>query len=581
MREPVTFIEIDQDFCQLTFATGACQAVLGSPSGKCFNTLKTCQSTINFDPEPLTLRFSLKGQKNTPGIYSIPSVMSVSTAPTVINPGGGSKNSGPLGMRASLSVAFQDHPYSDNLVDKYVSDRTYNPLDRGTFWGKWLARNPYYNNRVIRVRDGYVGQALEDMTTRTYLIDKITGPDSNGKVTVSAKDMLKLADNDKAQAPKPSNGELIVDYGEDENITALRVTGANASEYPAPGVVRINRELMSYTGVTTISETEIHLTGISRGVMGSEQKAHKLADRVQLCLQYNNMRVDAIIYDLLTNYGDISPAWIDYAAWDAEAFLWLQQYTFSGIITEPTGVTDLISELSEQSLSHIWWDERQQKILFETIKPPIYETVPRVNDDRNIVADSVKIKDDPKARVSQVWVFFGQVDPTEKITEEENFRQLRVRADLEAESDQQYGDSSIRKIYSRWLITDAQAVNITTRLLNRFRDMPQTLTLHVDSKDRALWTGDVIDVTHRGIVDFFGSPKETRYQIISAEEVEPGHLTELLLVKYEYEIGLLFGRWMAHDAPDYADATPMQRATGMWWGDEEGRQTDGAQYLWS
>ncbi|MBK1780555.1 hypothetical protein JHL22_04935 [Advenella sp. WQ 585] len=579
MREPVTFVEIDQDFCAHSFGVSPCAAALG-PQGKCFNTLKTCQDEVNFNPEPLTLTFSLKGQANTPGIYAIPSVMSVSTAPTVINPGGGSRQSGPLGMRASLTVSFEDAPHSDNLVDKYAGTRGYDALNRGTFWGKWLARAPYYNNRIIRVRDGYAGQPLAEMTTRTYIIDKITGPD-RGKVTVTAKDMLKLADDDKSQAPKPSNGELIIDYTAEDPITELRVTGADAGEYPAPGVVRVGRELMSYTGVTTVSETEIELTGISRAVMGSEQKQHKLKDRVQLCLQYDGIRVDEIIYDLLTEYGSVDPDWIDYDAWQAEAGLWLQQYTFTGIITEPTGVTSLISELAEQSLTHVWWDERQQKILLETIKPPIYEDVPRINDSKNIISDSVKIKVEPKARVSQVWVFFGQIDPTEKITNEENFARLRVRADLEAESDQQYGDSNIRKIYSRWIETEAQAINITTRLLNRFRDMPKYVTLELDSKDRHFWTGDIVDMTHIAIVDFTGEPQETRYQIISAEEVEPGHKTEYVLEKYEYEIGLLFGRWMANNAPDYDGATEEQRFLGMWWGNVNGEQEDGKKYLWS
>src|SRR5690606_23050620 len=121
-----------------------------------------------------------------------------------------------------------------------------------------------------------------------------------GKVQITAKDVLKLADNDKAQAPRPSAGELLIDYGEDDSISFLRVTRALASEYPAPGTVRVNDELMRYTGVSTISDTEIRLTGITRATDGSKRDSHEAGDRVQICLRYTNKRVDDLAYEWLT-----------------------------------------------------------------------------------------------------------------------------------------------------------------------------------------------------------------------------------------------------------------------------------------
>lgn len=576
-REPVTYVEIEQDFCTRRYGIAPCQAAIGvTGQAKCFNTMRTCQDADNYAPEPLTLRFCMPNQDNVPGLYAIPSVMSVSTAPTIINPGGGGRRSGPLGQRAQLKVTFQDHPGTDNVVDPYVAERGYDPLARGTFWGKWLARNPYYNNRVIRVRDGYKGQDLGDMVTRTYLIDRVEGPDSNGRVTVTAKDVLKLADNDKAQAPRPSSGELMVEHGDDEVITALRITGAPASEYPAPGTVRINRELMRYTSVSTISPEEIRLNGITRATDGSEAKSHKEGDRVQWCLRYSNVRVDELAYEWLTQYGDVPASFIPYADWQAEAALWLEQFDLTGLITEPTGVTDLLSEITEQCLFHIWWDERDQEIKLEALKPPIYESVPRINDDKNIVADSVRIKDDPASRVSQVWVFWGQRDPTERVMEETNYQRLRVRADLEAETPQQFDEQKIRKIYSRWLHSEGQVINVSARLLNRFRETPKFITLDLDAKDRHLWTGDVADLQHRGMTDFTGLPQWVRFQIVSAEEIEPGHKVRYGMEMYEFVIGMLFGRWMDADAPDYDDADETERQTGAWYSDASGHMPDGA-----
>ena len=580
-RELQTVVEIDQDFCEHRYGESPCTAEIGvTGERKCFNTRATCQDPENYSPQPLVLRFCKPGER-LPDVYCIPSVHSVSTAPTEVNPGGGSKNSGPLGKRASIRVSFKDHPHSDNVVDPYVSERDYNPVERGTFWSKWLARNPYYNNRVLRVREGYAGQALEDMVTRTYLIDKIDGPDSRGQVQVTAKDVLKLADNDKAQAPQPSAGELLVDYDEAESISYLRVTKALASEYEGFSTVRVNDELMTYTGVTTISDSEIRLTGITRHTDGSEPDSHEAGDRVQVCLRYENVLVDDLAYEWLTEYGDVPAAWIDKAEWEAEASLWLQQFDLTGLITEPTGVTDLLSEITEQCLFFIWWDERAQKIRLQAIKPAIFQSVPKITDYANIIADSAEISQDPKGRVSQVWVYWGQRDPTEDLEKEANYRKLRVRADLEAEGEQQYGEQRIRKIYSRWLHSDAQAVNVTARLLSRYRNNPRYATISVDAKDRAMWTGDVVDMLHRGVVDETGAPLETRYQILSAEETVPGHSVEYRLEVYEYSINFRIGLWMDEDAPDYVDATDEQKALGGWWADDEGKIGGIPGYNWT
>src|SRR5690554_7624900 len=118
------------------------------------------------------------------------------------------------------------------------------------------------------------------MRSRTYFIDAISGPDSNGRVQVVAKDALKLADNDRAQAPAASPGELIQGYAQGDAITQLRVTRATASDYPSPGTVRVNDEVMTYSGVSTISSSEIRLTGITRATDGTEPEDHDAGDRV-------------------------------------------------------------------------------------------------------------------------------------------------------------------------------------------------------------------------------------------------------------------------------------------------------------
>jgi hypothetical protein len=567
-RELRTIVEIEQDFCQLAYGVAPCAAALGvTGDRKCFNTRATCQDPDHYTPGKLTVRFC-KPSQTLPSVPAIPLVVDVTTAPTEINPGGAGSDSGPLGKRARVTVTFQDAPHSDIGVDPYVAERGYRPMERGTFWSKWLARNPYYNNRVIRIREGYVGQGLEDMTTRTYLIDKIDGPDTKGRVKITARDILALADNNKAQAPAASTGELIADI-DDSSTAPIRITGAVAADYPAPGTVRINDELITYTTTTTVDETEIQLSGITRHTDGTDASSQSEGDRVQICLRYESVRVDALAREWLVDYGGVPAEFIPWADWQAEADTWLAQFDLTGLITEPTGVQDLLAEITEQCLFYVWWDERAQLIRLAAIKPPQSE-VALLTGDANILADSAELSQDPSGRWSQVWVYWGQRDPTEKLDKESNYRHIRVRADEEAESADQYGEQRIKKVFSRWLHSEAQAINVTTRLLNRYRDNPQYMTLDLDAKDREHWTGDVVDVEHRTVVDDTGLPVRVRWQIVSAEEKEPGHSITYKLFAYEFKISGRPGYWMPIDAPDYASATDEEKAAGAWWSDENG-----------
>lgn len=579
-RQLRTIVEMEYEKCALDYGVAPCRAKLGETGEyKCFNTLGSCQDPSRFDPMTKVIRFS-KPEESLPDFPVIPMVLDVSTAPTELNPGGGRRDSGPLGKRASVAITMQDAPHSDLGVDPYLAERDYDPLERGTFWAKWLARNPYYNNRKIRVYEGYADQTLEEMVRREYLIDKIDGPDSNGRVKITAKDVLKLADNDKAQAPKASTGELALDVSDEDGQT-FRITGGQVTDYPAPGTVRVNDEVIRYAGVSLAGNGDFVLTGVVRASDGTQMQSHDAGDRVQYCLRYVNVRPDVMARQWLIQYGDVPASYFDVAQWNDEGQIWLSQFALTGLITEPTGVTDLLSEITEQCLFFIWWDERVQKIKMQAIKPVDDDAaVPRLNDEQNILAGSASLTVDPSARVSQVWVYWDQRDPTKRLDEEGNYRRIRVRADLAAESDIQYGEQRIKKIFSRWLTSHGQAISVSTRLLFRYRNNPRKISVEVDAKDRQYWTGAIMDVSHRNLVDSTGAPLYHRFQIISAEETVPGHKVEYELEIYEYGVGFRFGRWMQESAPDYDDASTQERRGGMWWADGEGEINGDPGYVW-
>ena len=566
-RQSITIVEIDQDFCSRVYGVAPCTAALGTTGGtKCFNTLATCQDTANFDKSELTLRFCMASPDfPEPGEFIIPSLINVTSNPTEITIGGSDKDSAPLGRRASVTITFQDHPYNDKLVDSYRSDRDYDPLERGTFWTKWLARNPYHQNRPLRIREGYIGQPIAEMRTRNYIIEKVDGADSNGRVTIVAKDILKLADDKRAQCPLPSTGVLDISITNIGTAITLSPTGVGNLEYPASGTAIIGSELVTYTRIADA------VTLTARGLRGSTAEAHDADETFQQVKTYVNERVDDVVIDLLENFANIDSAYIPSATWAAEATSYLSSFTLNTWITEPTGVSTLLSELIQQCIFYIWWDEVNQLIQFRAIKPAIPdETIIRdINQNQHIIAESVQITRDSNQRLSQVWIYFDPFDPTESLTKASNYRRLNISVDQDAETAIQYGESRVKRIFSRWFDDSNGGAALTTaaRLLLRYRDNPIYVNFSMDAKDRDVLVGDIIQFTHRNLVDSTGAPRVDILQVVKVHENDPGHRAEYKCQAFGFAVsgfGSRFAYVMANIAPDYTSATDDEKKFGGW-----------------
>lgn len=572
-REPVTLVEIERDVCTLSFGVAPCTAA-GTP---CYNTWRTCQDRNNFAPGVQVLRFA-KPRADLPLAWAaIPSVASTSSSPTELNVGDVDASSGPLGKRAQASIVFQDHPTSDTQLDPYVAQRSGNPFERGTFWTKLKARWPTPNGRRIRVIDGYLGQDPEDMIRREYLIDRIDGPDSRGRVTVRAVDPLRILDDKTSQAPLLSRGELASSLGSGSGPQTVIVAGDLVSEYPASGTLRIGSELMTYTARSLVG-TNTNFTGVTRGTDGTSTASHEVESRVQTCIRYTDVNAWEVARSLIEVYAPSAFPFIDLTQWAAEAATWLDGFIVSAVISEPTGLNQLLAELCRDAQFFIWWDERQQKILLRAVRPPI-ETPVSWNEDANIIAGSQSLQQRPDERISQIWYYYQPRDLSKSVTDEANYRKVRIRIDADSESPREYQESAVTKIFSRWVRTDAIVTAITTRLINRYRDVPFFLTISLDAKDRNVWTADVVDVSTRLITNADGLPANVRYQVISAEETSPGSVVKYVLQNFG-SVAQRGGFWMASDAPDYEDATDEEKADGGWWADADGKIGDDNGYEW-
>ena len=517
------WVELDMPRCSLTFGLPPCTATLAIGGGQeCFNTRATCLAPTSYNQGTMTLRFC-KSAAFLPqdGRYYIPSLDGVSIGAGSINPVGASSNSTALGTRGSLSVSLSDHAHTDKIVDPYVDARraripTYDPTQLGTFWTKWRARNPYYLNRVIRYCVGTIsGGSLIDVVTRTYFTSSFDGPSSDGKVSIQARDVLSQFANGKAKAPFASTGKLLADVDAVTTTITLNPVGVGDLEYPASGVIRKGKELCDFTRSGDVMT-------IVRGRYRTDAADAKAGDVIQLCLVYSAATPAAILEDLTKNYAAIPVQYLNLTQWSAEQTDYMPRL-YSTIITEPTGIEELVAEMCQQMYFYPIWDERNAKLNIRAIRPSENDTVHQLSDFRNLVADSITIRDLQGQLVTQVWVYYGLLNPTEKSNEAKNYAVREIVSSDEG-SDQKNGKESIKEIFCRWIpsTNGAAAVDLGTKMLARYRSVPRQASFKLTSKNSDIWLGDFVSVDHRNCVDIFGNSQPMNIQILSAQESKPG-----------------------------------------------------------
>jgi hypothetical protein len=477
--------------------------------GECYKTIATCQDTENYSGTTVTLRFAYADADDKGAVDAIPSISSVSFRPQQVSLG---EN---LGVRASLTVTFVDHrwPETHNAGDPYWLARGYDPYSIGTFWGKFRARYKYMQGAVIRYIVGIEGQALSQMETRSFVIEKISGPSLDGRVTITAKDILKLADDEKAQCPVISIGRCLGDVTSSATSFSLTPTGIGDSEYPTSGYVAIGgKEICSFTRAGDAMT-------ITRAQFGTSAIEHKQNDIVQLCYAVfdsggNGLDPSDILYDLLVNYTAVDPSWITLSDWQAKTDLYIGRLYY-GLVAEPTAVRTLINELIEQCGLIIWSDDINRKIRLDVVRKL---NAPSVQIDEDSWAKGTfAVSDQPDKRVSQAWIYYGMRNPLEASDDVTNFTAAVSVVDEEAEV--WNGQPSIKKIFSRFIPRNNRpaASDIAYKILARFREAPRAFEF-------SLWRHGNISVTLAQAYNLKAWP----LQLPSGEQASvPAQITEI------------------------------------------------------
>lgn len=562
-RRTVKVVEIESDYCSRTFGTAPCMAALGAKvPNKCFNTFGTCAYTQAYNKTTIVQKF-IQASFPTKGENFMPALQSVSDGyEQEVNIAGYAGKVGALGQRANISVIFDDFPSRDTITDKYWQDRMsgagqadgvgYDPIDRGSFWRKWKARNPNYAGRPIRIIDATINEngTVTYNLTRHYVMDEIIGPDSSGRVTIKAKDALSLADDKKALAPVGHNGKLSSDIDEVQTSATMVPSGVGA-EYPASGYATIGSEIVRYTR----SGDVLTLQRAQRGTVASK---HSVDDTVQPAYDVWKVRADVVMRDLFVNYGNINPSYIDTAQWAAEFNKWGSSLLLSATICKPTSVAQLIGEICQLGIT-VWWDEVARKIRIKLNHPP--EEVPVEWSDRGNIIE-VTTEDNDNERATRIEVWTKQIDPTKELGKE-NFQRGWIKVGVAEESPNMFGLPRTHTIYNRWLNHGADSVVkvVSGRLLNRYRRAPVSYNVTVDMKDDVELT-DVISLNTYIVTDETGliTPKLT--QVYYRKDDPSGTRVKVKLQGFQFD--QRYGKITENSRPTYTLSTPAQREKGTY-----------------
>lgn len=571
-REAFTWVEIDVDGCDLTFGVGACPAFLGSgingAQRKCYNLYDTCAAKDAFSHKKAwrTMRYcqprsSLpKGRTWYPVMQGEPSEFSAT-----VNIAGSDSNLSAFGRRATVSVSLTDFPDHERYWDQYQAERVsgaaqldgigYNPFKRGTHFGKLKRRWPYYASRPMRVMSGYIVNGdVTEVSTRHYILTKMEGPDSSGRVTIEAEDVLNLADNDRTRVPAASNGKLVSDMDDALTPFTLSPEGIGDIEYPASGRLRIGSELLDFTRVGDV------FTPTARGVNRTEASTHRALDTAQIVKRFVGSRIDDAVEDLLLSAG-VDPSFIPKSDWAAEVTRWMASTFITRDIAEPTGIKALMTSMVPLGFS-LFWDAIAQKIRLKANRPVDGDVVWRISDRNSI--QNVSLREDDKQRASVVLFWTVQKDPTKSSTSQDNYSRTWASGDPSLLESWRYGGGAVKNFMCPWVDDGSDAIVrvASGRLIDRFSTTPKFATLLIDAvKYKGISLTDVVELTTHGLQDDTGLELTELYQVIQRSEPKSGEKIEVVVQRYQFDGRFAFA--VPIGTPTYMLATPSQRDPGM------------------
>jgi hypothetical protein len=407
-----------------------------------------------------------------------------------------------LGFRGTVRVAFDDFAFGG----------------AGTYFGRLLAANPYYLDRKLKLYTGFFDGVTFDWANfkeHLYFIKRIDGPDSKGRVTIQAADLLTLLDEDQARTPTTPNAKLASTLT--AGATGTINIGDNTDFSTTGGTAQINDEFVAYSGVSGADSIII----TARAQYGTTAAGHDADDAVSPCYSYSGENVVDVIYDLIDQFSPIDVStYINLTDWEDERDNYLAGDAVTGIVTAGTPIKDKIESLCSQAMISVWWDDEDQEIKLKAVGPSVTPSA-SLNKTEHILNVGEKPQRDPSKAITEVWVYYGRKNHADDEEEPRNYASLYITPDAEATAG--HGKPKVKKIFATDIPdSGTSTVNkLSSRLLSQYSQGENLYTFRLDVKDSGLKTGQLVDVATDLIQGTDGLPTTNSFLVIERDQLTP------------------------------------------------------------
>ncbi len=575
-RTPVTLVVVTLDFCQQSFGVAPCLAT-GTP---CYNTFHTCKYKSAYTRGTKDYKFTTNPQIPFRS-GERPYLSEVSYMATEISDN--------LTVKGTTKITLADEPDTDVGTDPYVTQRPLFPKIPGTFWKKFIARNPNYSGRPVSVYEGYMGQPESAYTLSAMgTITNVTV--APGECVIEIQDTL--ADLTQVDVPTKINCSLVAAIGTADDTITL----SDVSEIPLPNqdiavmrralgsgqystetatsteYVLIGSEIIGYTGVDADTN---QLTGCTRGQFGTTASAAAAKAKVELCRYYAPQNPFNLLLLMLQTDGGIDASQIDTGAFYYWQTFPAQDVNFSALITgsDTAKFSDLYFEIVDLLDCKSWVNEQGLITIARNLPNQPGRAYATVTDQANIMFQSTSVDlNDVRSsglpsRITRFSLYWGK-SVMGKSNDPTAFSYLNVAIDEDAESADDYGTPVDKgPVYCRWINfgngSDAQlpayVENLLARTVWRQRDALPLMTLDVELKDLAILTGQWVSLSTKRIqntdgTDISGMPM----QVVKRQRSGSKITLELLKVCPRR---ILFVA--PAGTPNYSGASGVQREYGF------------------
>jgi hypothetical protein len=565
------------DYCANTCGVSPCAAA-GSPF--CYYTFPTCQDPAHFTKTSKAYAFSLNDGPSVP--ESLPYLVSVKEVPTELRPGDN------VTRRARITLEFlDDAPLALANPDKSVSNAetaggylrnliARNPNAAGRiaeiwqgFEGLELSDYRLTFRGVIEKMEWKNGRATVVVKDQLALLDKkIPSKQSSGNaLTALYNGGATMYVADESEFVSPGTVKVEDEYVTFTGTTAGALTGCGAGAFGTTPVAHAAGKAVRQVAAFADAEDgeglppdEIFLAllcthggidplaiaVVDRGAIlgagitgGSTQIPVNITEAFpetgiaridDELIRFRGISGGALLVAERGAYGTQADAHDAGAAVKASGFTdelgrWMAGTRFRRMVEQATAVKDLVNDLREQCLVHVWQAENST-IRAKCVAPPFYTDAPKeLDDESGFIAGSTSWEAGDELRATRITVHYDPVTP-EAGKDADAYAGLLVLMDAEAESPEFYGEAGNVEVWGNWIYRELEALLLASRYLIRYRSGAAAFKFAVELKDEELEVGDFVRIKSADVIDASGEPRGralfevTRKQRVSDNRIE-------------------------------------------------------------